>query len=119
MSFLLPVTADSSTWHVTTGTDSLATEIPLTKLTHDSCGKGNSASMCELDPFILPQSEQAIDLLSLLYLIQLTCSFRYLLAFLVCSLTWWLVLTDNSSTPDRFCSDSHPAPIYINDRGCP
>lgn len=28
MSFLLPVTADSFTWHVTAGTDLLAAEIP-------------------------------------------------------------------------------------------
>lgn len=119
MSFLLPVTADSSTWHVTTRTDSLATEIPQTKPSHDSCGEGIPASVCELDPFILPQSEWTINLPFLLYLIRLTCSFRYLRALLACSLTEWLVLTADSSIPKRFSSDSHPASIYVNDGGCP
>lgn len=36
-----------------------------------------------------------------------------------CSLTEWLVLTADSSIPERFSSDSHPASIYVNDGGCP
>lgn len=41
-----------------------------------------SKCVCELDPFILPTSDKAINLPFLLYLIQLSWSFRYLLALL-------------------------------------
>lgn len=47
-----------------------------TENTQNSCCK----SVSELDPFILPPSDPAINLHFLLYFIQLSWSFRYLLA---------------------------------------
>lgn len=112
MSFLLPVSADSSTWHIANRTSSLATEIPLTKFTHDSRDKGIWAGVCRLDPSILLQSDQAINLPSLLYLVQLTCSFRYLPA----PLAFWQLV---SVQPDRFSSDSQAARTRVSDGGFP